>query len=92
MKTLAKPVEVIEVENDGLISLLGESVIVYSLDGYIYGGTLVGVNETFIKLENPIQIMETGDWATKTYKDAQKLPGDFGFHQISSISYFGRGK
>ena len=46
-----QPIKVVEVENEGFLSLLGEEVLIMC-SNYFYGGKLVGVNDTCIKLEN----------------------------------------
>jgi hypothetical protein len=62
-----------EVENEGLISLMGERITCFCLN-YIYTGKLVGVNEQFIKLEKAAIVYETGAFNEKNWKDAQELP------------------
>lgn len=91
MKTLAPPVNVIEVENDGLVSLLGKPVLLMCVN-YIYTGILEGVNDTCVKLREPRIVYETGPWSEKGYKNAEKLPGEFWFVQCSAIESFGPGK
>lgn len=88
---MKKLVNVVEVEGEGLESLLGESVLLFGIN-YIYAGTLIGVNETFVKLENTQIVYETGAFNTKGYKDAQSLPGSDWYVQRSAIESFGRGK
>jgi len=73
MKTLAPKIEVTEVENEGLVSLLGETITLFCAI-YIYTGKLVVVNDKYVKLENPKIVYETGGFDTKTWKDAQALP------------------
>ena len=80
-----------EVENEGLISLLGQHVMFFCAN-YIYCGTLVGVNETCVLLENPKVVYETGPFSDKNYKDAQALPTDKWYLQMSAIESFGLGK
>ena len=87
MKTLAPKIEVIEVENEGLTSLLGETVTFFCAI-YIYTGKLVGVNSTYVKLENPKIVYETGAFNTKEWKDAQELPSDL-YLQTAMIESFG---
>ena len=62
-----------EVENEGLISLMGERITLFCLN-YIYTGKLVGVNDQFVKLEDAAIVYETGSFEEKEWKDAQKLP------------------
>lgn len=67
------PTTVIEVENEGLISLLGKVVTVFCAN-YIYTGELEGVNDDCIKLTKASIVYETGSFDTKDWQDAQKLP------------------
>lgn len=69
------PTQVIEVDNEGLISLLGKKVTLFCLN-YIYTGTLEGVNEKVVKLNNASIVYETGSFQDSSFKDAQKLPND----------------
>lgn len=71
---MKKLVKCEEVEGEGLLSLLGERVIVWCLN-YNYHGTLAGVNESDILLTGASVVYETGDLTGKL-KDAQKLPSD----------------
>ncbi len=70
-RTMKKLID--EVENEGLISLMGERVTFFGLN-YIYTGKLVGVNETCVKLENAAIVYETGGFKEPSWKDAQELP------------------
>ena len=65
---------VTEVEGEGFEALLGERLTMWCLDGFIYTGTLEGVNNTFIKLVDAAQVFETGPFNDKKWKDAQPLP------------------
>jgi hypothetical protein len=87
MKTSAPKVEVIEVENEGLISLLDQNITLFCAV-YIYTGKLVGVNSTYVKLENPKIVYETGAFNTKEWKDAQALPNEL-YVQTAMIESFG---
>lgn len=84
-------VTVTEVEGEGLEALLGTDILVYATN-YIYAGKLAGVNSTFIKLEEPKIVYETGPYTTKGYKDAQALPGKAHYIQTAAIESFGPGK
>jgi len=83
----AVTVEVVEVANEGLISLLGQTVTFFCMN-YIYTGELEGVNDTCILIKNPSIVYETGAFDTKTWKDAQKLPNSL-YIQTSAIESFG---
>lgn len=84
-------VTVTEVEGEGLESLLGQNVILFCLN-YIYAGKLVGVNTTFVKLEQAQIVYETGPFTKSGYTDAQNLPGASFYVQTSAIESFGLGK
>jgi hypothetical protein len=75
MKVSAPTVPVIEVENEGLISLLQQNVTLFCMN-YIYTGKLVGVNDKYVKLEKASVVYETGAFTDKNFKDAQPLPND----------------
>jgi hypothetical protein len=87
---MKKLVKVEEVEGEGLMAFMGKSIALYGLN-YIYSGTLVGVNEQFVKLENAMIVYETGELSAKSWKDAQRLPGDH-YVMLSAIESFGPGK
>ena len=63
-----------EVENEGLIKLMGERVTFFCLN-YIYTGKLTGVNDQFVQLTDAAIVYETGTLTDREWKDAQKLPG-----------------
>jgi hypothetical protein len=86
---MKKPVtvEVVEVPNEGLIALLGQTVTLFCAR-YIYTGVLAGVNDTCVLLENPKIVYETGPFDTKDWKDAQSLPHSF-YVAIPAIESFG---
>ena len=88
---MKKLVTVEEIEGEGLEALLGENVLIFSMN-YIYTGKLVGVNKEFIKLEDAKIVYETGPFTDKNYKDAQSLPTKAWYIQLTSIESFGIGK
>lgn len=72
----SKPkIEVVEVEDAGLIALLDQHVLVIGVN-YHYAGKLIGVNTDCIELENCYLVFETGAYNAKEWKLAEKLPGD----------------
>ena len=85
---MKKLVKVEEVTGEGLLGLMGENVTLFCLN-YIYAGKLVGVNDTFVKLENAKVVYETGAFSDPSFKDAQSLPNDW-YIQISAIESFGK--
>ncbi len=82
-----------EVEKEGLSAFLGKKIVVLCAN-YFYNGTLVGINDSCIKLENAGIVYETGSFTPSTlpWKDEQKLPGGVWYVQIGSIESFGAGK
>ena len=87
MKILPETVAVIEVESEGLISLLNKNVTFFCAV-YIYTGKLVGVSTSYVKLENPKIVYETGAFTTSEWKDAQALPNEI-YLQLAMIESFG---
>lgn len=73
MAGMKKLVEVEEVEGEGLMSLLGEVVVLFCLN-YIYTGKLIGVNTTCVLLTGASIVYETGPLNQTGWKDAQALP------------------
>ena len=84
---MKKVVNVVEVEEEGLISLLGKRVTFFCLN-YIYTGDLTGVNDTCVLLENPSIVYETGPFNTKDWKDAQALPNSL-YLSVNCIESYG---
>lgn len=86
---MKKLVKVEEVEGEGLVGLMGQRVTLYCLN-YIYTGTLVGVNDSFVKLEDAciVIVYETGAFFDKAWKDAQKLPNDW-YVKTSCVESYG---
>ncbi len=87
---MKKIVTVSEVEGEGFMALLGKRITLFCMN-YIYTGDLVGVNETCVLLENPSIVYETGSFAEKAWKDAQKLPNNL-YIQMNSVEAFGEVK
>ena len=80
-------VETVEVPDEGLFALMGKRVTLMC-SNYFYLGTLVGVNDTCVKLDSPSIVYETGAFTDTKYKDAQALPNSI-YVQISHIEAFG---
>ena len=76
-----------EVSGEGLEKLLGERVTLFCMN-YIYTGKLMGVNASCALLEDAAIVYETGALDTKSWQDAQALPGPW-YVQISCIESFG---
>lgn len=88
---MKKLVTVQEVPNEGLNVFLGEKILLLCAN-YFYAGTLVGINDDCVLLENPSIVYETGKWDAKTYTDQQALPSPTWYVQKSMIESYGEGK
>ena len=86
---MKKVVRVEKVEGEGLMALMGEQVILLCVN-YFYAGTLVGVNEKFVKLENSGIVYETGDFTASKWKDFQAIGTVY--VMVQSIEAFAKGK
>jgi hypothetical protein len=84
-----KVTELVQIDNEGLVSLLDCEVLIMCFN-YFYAGTLVGVNDTYVKLANCHIVYETGAFTDKKYKDAQKIADEY-YIQLSAIESFGKG-
>ncbi len=83
---MKKLVKVEEVAGEGLIGLLGKTVTIFCMN-YIYAGTLSGVNDTFLKLENAHIVYETGAFTTNKFTDAQKVANEL-YIQLNSVESY----
>ena len=80
--------KLVEVSGEGLIGLMGEVITLFCLN-YIYTGKLVGVNDSYVKLENAKVVYATGAYTDKEWADAQALPYDW-YVQTSAVESFGK--
>ena len=80
---------VIDIEKEGLLALLGENVTIFCLN-YIYHGRLVGVNDSCVKLEDPSIVYETGKFTDKDFKDIQSLNVESFYVAMNCIESFGK--
>ena len=64
---------VVETTDGGFDAVLGEKITLFC-GVYIYTGTLSGVNENHLELEDARLVYETGELSTGPWKDAQVLP------------------
>jgi hypothetical protein len=80
------PQKVVEIEEEGMVSLLGKTITLFCAS-YIYTGKLEGVNDTCVKLSSPGVIYETGDFKEKEWKDVQYLPNDL-YVQLNLVESF----
>jgi hypothetical protein len=83
-------VNMAKVEGEGLESLLGEQVILFC-PNYFYAGKLVGVNKTYVLLEDGGIVYKTGPFSDKQWKDFQKIGGSV-YVAVDHIEAFARGK
>jgi hypothetical protein len=79
--------KIVEVENEGMMALIGERITVYCIN-YIYTGTLEGVNKDCILLTRPSIVYDTGAHDKKEWADAQPLPNDL-YVMLSAVESFG---
>jgi len=84
---MKKLVKVEEIEGEGLLALLGQTVTLFCLN-YIYTGELVGVNTTCVLLKEAYVVYNTGSFESKDWADAQRI-GPQWYVQISAIESFG---
>jgi hypothetical protein len=80
-----------EIDGEGLVSLLGESVLLMCAN-YFYTGTLVGVNETCVKIDNPSIVYNTGEWSADSWADVQRMNVGTLYVQIAAIESFCNGR
>ena len=78
----------IEVSDEGLEGLMGETVTLLCMN-YFYAGKLTGVNDAFVQLQDPQIVYDTGDWSNKKWADAQTLPTEYLYVNTSSIESYG---
>ena len=74
-------------DTDGFDCLLGERITLFCMN-YIYTGDLVGVNDSFLLLNDAAVVYETGDFQTAEWKDAQRLKNPWRI-QIAAIESWG---
>lgn len=74
-------------DSDGFESLLGERITLFCLN-YIYTGRLVGVNDSYLLLEEAALVYETGAFTETAWKDAQPLPNSWRV-QIGAVESWG---
>lgn len=86
---MKKLVNVVEVENEGIMSLIGEKVILFCMN-YFYAGTLSGVNDDCVLLVDGGIVYETGAFSDKQWKDFQRI-GSL-YVRINSIEAYAKGK
>ena len=86
---MKKIVNVVEVEGEGLQALMGEKVILFCMN-YFYAGTLVGVNNDCVLLEDGGIVYETGSFKDAAWKDFQRIGSIY--VRIASIEAFAKGK
>ena len=88
---MRKLVQVTEVENEGMIKLMGKKVTFFCLN-YIYTGELIGVNDTCVLISKPSIVYETGAFSEKKYKDEQSMCIEELYIQKGCIECFGEMK
>jgi hypothetical protein len=84
---MKKLVSVEEIEGEGLEALMGERVTLYCVN-YIYAGKLIGVNDSFVLLEDAEIVYDTGSHFDKSFSDTGKMPNSW-YVQRAAIESFG---
>ena len=69
---MKKLMSIVEVQGEGLEALLGKKVLIFCAV-YIYHGTLAGVNEKCILVEDCSIVYETGAFTDKKLKEISLL-------------------
>lgn len=82
----AKKVEVVKVDGEGLVALLGERVLLMCANFY-YEGVLEGVNDTCVLLSDVGIVYVTGPWNEEPWGNREQLPGEH-YIMIQSIESF----
>lgn len=88
---MKKIVQFQEVDGEGLESLLDSRVLLMRA-GYFYEGKLIGVSDSFVKLDDASIVYSTGKWSDKNYEDIQKLHHKEWYVQRGLIESFGKSK
>lgn len=60
---------------DETAKLIGKTVVVFAVN-YIYTGKLAAITHDVVWLEEPSIVYETGGFADKDWKNAQRLPAE----------------
>ena len=88
MMKKAQKIEVIEVDGEGLVAMLGERVLLMCVN-YYYEGILEGVNDTDVLLSDAGIVYLTGPWDEKAWSDRQAIPvPQIGVKMQAIESYF----
>ncbi len=87
---MKKLVTVQEVPGEGMTALLGERVILLCMN-YFYAGTLTGVNDDCVLLEDAGIVYDTGAWTNGSWADFQKVPHPV-YVKKDAIESFMKGK
>jgi hypothetical protein len=76
-----------EVENEGLMSLMGKRVFVVA-SSYFYEGVLTGVNNECVLLEDAYFVFESGDFTGNKIDLAEKIQSGKIYVQKNMIESF----
>jgi hypothetical protein len=69
------------------MGLMGQRITLFG-QNYIWTGLLVGINDTFVKLDNPSIVYETGPFEDSKWTDAQALPKSI-YVMLAAVEAFG---
>ncbi len=81
MKQLAS---VVEVDNEGFISALGQKVLIFGFR-YNYAGILAGVNDNCIKLEKACIVFSTGKFDSDKWETSEVPKSTTIYVQLTAI-------
>lgn len=84
---MKKLVQVTEVENEGLVSLMGKRVFIVAMS-YFYEGILTGVNSDCVLIEDAYFVLESGDFTKSEIPNAEKIKSGKIYVQTKSIESF----
>lgn len=75
-------------DEEGLMAFLGKKITIFC-GVYIYTGKLIGVNDTFVKLDEAYMVFSTGKFSDPKWFDAEAFPAKVHYVQMSAIESFG---
>lgn len=84
---MKKVVTVTEVDKEGLDAFLGKRIFIVCMS-YFYAGTLTGISDSCVLLEDARFVFESGSFEKSGLDSAEKIPGGKCYVQKSAIECF----
>lgn len=84
---MKKVIQVTEVEGEGLESFLNKRIFVVCRS-YFYAGTLTGINDTCILLEDARFVLQSGSFEGSKFDEAEKVKGGKIYVATNAIEAF----